>query len=75
MARLVEHAIPARDTGRTGKKELVGLLDRVRETAQFWRQVLLDLSRLRSGPSLPLRTARPTCDALEEMWPMPCGHL
>jgi transposase-like protein len=37
-----------------GKKELVGLMDGVRESAQSWRELLLDLKRrgLAIGPQL-----------------------
>jgi putative transposase len=41
-----------------GKKELVGLIDGVRESAQSWRELLLDLKRrgLATGPSSRLAT-------------------
>jgi putative transposase len=37
-----------------GKKELVGLIDGVRESAQSWKELLLDLNRrgLAMGPEL-----------------------
>jgi len=37
-----------------GKKELVGLIDGVRESAQSWRELLLDLKRrgLAAAPEL-----------------------
>ena len=43
-----------------GKKELVGLIDGVRESAQSWKELLLDLKRrgLAMGPSSPSPTAR-----------------
>ncbi len=43
-----------------GKKELVGLIDGVRESAQSWRELLLDLKRRasRSRPTSPSPTAR-----------------
>jgi hypothetical protein len=43
-----------------GKKELVGLIDGVRESAQSWKELLLDLKRrgLSMGPELAV--AEPT---------------
>jgi hypothetical protein len=43
-----------------GKKELVGLADGVRESAESWRDLLLDLKRrgLSTAPQLALPTAR-----------------
>ena len=43
-----------------GKKELVGLIDGVRESAQSWKELLLDLKRrgLAMGPNSPSPTAR-----------------
>ena len=42
-----------------GKKELVGLIDGVRESALSWRELLLDLKRRGlASPSLPLPTVR-----------------
>jgi putative transposase len=43
-----------------GKKELVGLIDGVRESAQSWKELLLDLKRrgLAMGPELAIRRAR-----------------
>jgi transposase-like protein len=42
-----------------GKKELVGLLDGLRESAQSWRELLLDLKRrgLVIGPELAVGRA------------------
>jgi putative transposase len=39
-----------------GKKELVGLIDGVRESAESWRELLLDLKRrgLAMGPELAI---------------------
>jgi hypothetical protein len=38
-----------------GKKELVGLIDGVRESVQSWKELLLDLKRrgLAARPNLP----------------------
>ena len=43
-----------------GKKELVGLIDGVRESAQSWRELLIDLKRrgLAIGPELAVATVR-----------------
>jgi len=44
-----------------GKKELVGLIDGVRESAQSWKELLLDLKRrgLAMGPELAVARRRP----------------
>src|SRR5437588_10936233 len=52
-----------------GKKELVGLVDGVRESAQSWKELLLDLKRrgLAMGPEL-------FWQAVEEVWPRTRGQ-
>ena len=57
-----------------GKKELVGLIDDVRESAQSWRQLLLDLKQrgLAMGPHLAARWA--FWQAVEEVWPKTRGQ-
>jgi transposase-like protein len=54
-----------------GKKELVGLIDRVRESAQSWRELLLDLKRrgLSSACSLRSTMARSASGRQEHVWP------
>ena len=55
-----------------GKKELVGLADGLRESAQSWRELLLDLKRhgLSSGPQLAVGDgALGFWNALDEVWP------
>jgi putative transposase len=55
-----------------GKKELVGLTDGVRESAQSWRELLLDLKRrgLVMGPELAVADgALGFWQAVEEVWP------
>ena len=55
-----------------GKKELVGLIDGVRESAQSWRELLLDLKRrgLVIGPHLAVADgALGFWQAVEEVWP------
>jgi putative transposase len=55
-----------------GKKELVGLADGVRESAQSWRELLLDLKRrgLATGPQLAVGDgALGFWKALDEVWP------
>jgi putative transposase len=54
-----------------GKKELVGLADGVRESAQSWRELLLDLKRrgLATGPQLAVGDgALGFWKALDEVW-------
>jgi putative transposase len=54
-----------------GKKELVGLSDGVRESAQSWRELLLDLKRrgLTTGPELAVADgALGFWQAVEEVW-------
>jgi transposase-like protein len=60
-----------------GKKELVGLTDGVRESAQSWRELLLDLRRrgLSIGPELAVADgALGFWQALEEVWPKTRGQ-
>jgi transposase-like protein len=60
-----------------GKKELVGLLDGVRESAQSWRELLLDLKRrgLVVGPELAVADgALGFWQAIEEVWPNTRGQ-
>jgi transposase-like protein len=60
-----------------GKKELVGLIDGVRESAQSWRELLLDLKRrgLAMGPQLAVADgALGFWQAIEEVWPQTRGQ-
>jgi putative transposase len=60
-----------------GKKELVGLTDGVRESAQSWRELLLDLKRrgLAMGPELAIADgALGFWQAVEEVWPTTHGQ-
>jgi putative transposase len=60
-----------------GKKEFVGLTDGVRESAQSWRELLLDLRRrgLEIGPKLAIADgALGFWQALEEVWPNTHGQ-
>src|SRR5271169_2823129 len=60
-----------------GKKELVGLIDGVRESAQSWRELLLDLKRrgLAIAPELAVADgALGFWQALEEVWPKTRGQ-
>jgi transposase-like protein len=60
-----------------GKKELVGLIDGVRESAQSWRELLLDLMRrgLAIGPELAVADgALGFWQAIEEVWPQTGGQ-
>jgi len=60
-----------------GKKELVGLIDGVRESTQSWRELLLDLKRrgLAVGPELSVADgALGFWQAVEEVWPKTCGQ-
>lgn len=60
-----------------GKKELVGLVDGVRESAQSWRELLLDLKRrgLAMGPELAVADgALGFWKAIEEVWPRTRGQ-
>jgi putative transposase len=60
-----------------GKKELVGLVDGVRESAQSWRELLLDLKRrgLAMGPELAVADgALGFWQAVEDVWPQTRGQ-
>jgi hypothetical protein len=60
-----------------GRKELVGLTDGVRESAQSWRELLLDLERhgLSIGPELAVADgALGFWQAVEEIWPQTRGQ-
>jgi transposase-like protein len=60
-----------------GRKELVGLVDGVRESAQSWRDLLLDLRRrgLAMGPELAVADgALGFWKAIEEVWPTTRGQ-
>jgi len=60
-----------------GRKELVGLIDGVRESAQAWKELLLDLKRrgLAMGPELAVADgALGFWQAVEEVWPKTCGQ-
>jgi putative transposase len=60
-----------------GKKELVGLIDGVRESAQSWKELLLDLQRrgLAMGPELAVADgALGFWRAVEEVWPRTRGQ-
>jgi transposase-like protein len=60
-----------------GKKELVGLIDGVRESAQSWKELLLDLKRrgLAIGPELAVADgALGFWQAIEELWPKTRGQ-
>jgi transposase-like protein len=60
-----------------GKKELVGLIDGVRESAQSWRELLLDLKRrgLATAPEFAVADgALGFWQAVEEVWPKTHGQ-
>jgi putative transposase len=60
-----------------GEKELVGLTDGVRESAQSWKELLLDLKRrgLTIGPELAVADgALGFWKAVEEVWPKTFGQ-
>jgi putative transposase len=60
-----------------GKKELIGLTDGVRESAQSWKELLLDLKRrgLSAGPELAVADgALGFWKAVEEVWPQMRGQ-
>jgi putative transposase len=60
-----------------GKKELIGLIDGVRESTQSWRELLLDLKRrgLAIGPELSVADgALGFWQAVEEVWPKTRGQ-
>ena len=55
-----------------GKKKLVGLIDGVRESAQSWKELLLDLKRRGLAMGTELAVADGTLgfwQAVEEVWP------
>ena len=55
-----------------GKKELVGLADGIRESAQSWKELLLDLKRrgLAMAPQLAVADgALGFWKAIDEVWP------
>ena len=59
-----------------GRKGLVGLIDGVRESAQSWKELLLDLKRrgLAIGPELAVADdALGFWQAIEEVWPRPAA--
>ena len=60
-----------------GRKELVGLIDGVRESALSWKELLLDLKRrgLQMGPELAVADgALGFWQAIEEVWPETRGQ-
>jgi hypothetical protein len=60
-----------------GKKELVGLIDGVRESAQSWKDLLLDLERRGLGVAPKLAVADGALgfwQAIEEVWPQSRGQ-
>jgi putative transposase len=60
-----------------GKKELIGLIDGVRESAQSWRELLLDLKRRGPaiGPELAVADgALGYWQAVEQVWPQTRGQ-
>ncbi len=60
-----------------GKKELVGLIDGVRESAQSWHELLLDLKQrgLATAPKLAIADgALGFWQAVEEVWPKTHGQ-
>ena len=60
-----------------GKKELVGLIDGVRESSQSWKELLLDLKRrgLAMAPELAIADgALGFWQAIEEVWPKTRGQ-
>src|SRR5947209_16707854 len=60
-----------------GEKELVGLIDGVRESAQSWKELLLDLKRrgLAIGPELAIADGGlGFWQAIEEVWPKTRGQ-
>ena len=80
QARLETHAqclLVIVGTTPEGKKELVGLIDGVRESAQSWRELLLDLKRrgLARPPELAVADgALGFWQAFEEVWPTARGQ-
>ena len=60
-----------------GKKELVGLADGIRESAQSWKDLLLDLKRRGLGVAPKLAVADGALgfwQAIEEVWPQSRGQ-
>jgi len=80
QARLEDHAqclLVIIGATPEGKKEFVGITDGVRESAQSWRELLLDLKRrgLTIGPELAVADgALGFWQALEEVWPKARGQ-
>jgi putative transposase len=80
QARLEDHAqclLVIIGATPEGKKEIVGITDGVRESAQSWRELLLDLKRrgLAIGPELAVADgALGFWQALEEVWPKARGQ-
>src|SRR5450631_1128790 len=80
QARLEDHArclLVIIGATPEGKKELVGLIDGVRESAQSWRELLLDLKRrgLAMAPELAVADgALGFWQAVEEVWPKTRGQ-
>jgi putative transposase len=74
-ARAVQR--PSAGATPEGKKELVDLVDGVRESAQSWRELLLDLMRrgLAVAPELAVADgALGFWQAIEEVWPNTRGQ-
>ena len=70
-------AVRACATTPEGKKQLVGLIDGARESAQSWKELLLDLKRrgLAIGPELGVADgALGFWQAIEEVWPKTRGQ-
>ena len=60
-----------------GKKELVGLIDGVRESAQSWKELMLDLKRRGLAVAPELAVADGSLgfwQAIEEVWPKTHGQ-
>ena len=60
-----------------GKKELLALIEGVRESAQSWRELLLDLKRRGLAVAPELAIADGTLGfwkAIEEVWPRTCSQ-
>ena len=80
QARLEDHAqclLVIIGATPEGKKELVGLTDGVRESAQSWKDLLLDLKRrgLSMSPELAIADgALGFWQAIEEVWPKTRGQ-
>jgi putative transposase len=80
QARLEDHAqclLVIIGATPEGKKELVGLTDGVRESAQSWKDLLLDLKRrgLSMSPELAIADgALGFWRAIEEVWPKTRGQ-